>query len=96
MSSNEVPNGSGRLSIRPAAKAVGRSRTYVMDLINRGKLTAYKIGGTDDHPWLEVDMAELREAIKEDSVFVPKSLRSSRGPRKLRSASQLHPFVQSW
>lgn len=72
----------GRQPLPKAAKAIGKSRTYVRGLVNDGKLTAYKVGGTPERPWLEVDVAELRAVHDEESRYVPPGQRTRNPPRR--------------
>jgi hypothetical protein len=84
-----------RLSIRKAAKAINRSREYVYDLIRTKKLIAYKIGGTDDHPWLVVDLEELQAAERADSIWTPPDAKGKRRSRK-PDVAVLDPAIAGW
>ena len=69
------PSYPARLSIERAAKVVGKSRRYLRKLVDDGKVrNVWKVGGSDEHPWLEVDVVELQRVIDEESVYVPPAL----------------------
>ncbi|MCL2647215.1 MAG: hypothetical protein FWD61_09445 [Phycisphaerales bacterium] len=86
-----------RKPIGVAAKAIGRGRNYVHDLIRRGKLAAYKVGGSDKAPWLEVDISELREASDKDSRWIPPQAKQQEPTkRRAKKKVKLHPIVAAW
>lgn len=82
---------SDKTPIRQAAKAVHKSRAYVRKLIDTGDVAAYRTGGTDEAPWLSVDLDELRRVVDRLSIYVPPIAPPQR--RKLARSGQLHPAV---
>ena len=87
----ETPH--NRLSLGKAAKAIGKSRSYVRALIESGKLTAYKVGGSEDRPWLEVYQDELRTVHDAECIYVPKALRKKRQARRVYKSYELDPLA---
>lgn len=80
------------IPIRQAAREVGRRRQYVRDLIDGGFLTAYRRGGSDDEPRLEVYLSDLHAAIQRHDRYVPKSKAAPKRPVKSnRRNGTLHP-----
>lgn len=88
-----------KVSIREAAKAVRKGRAYVRQLIESGKLTAWRRGGTPENPRLVVYVSELRRVMDNEMVYVPKGksrqviLKKRRRP-SLPSA--IDPAVANW
>ena len=80
-------------SIRTAARALRLGVPKLKRLINEGKLQAFKIGGTDDRPYLRVDLQEAERAIREDARYIPPSLRQQRRHRR-PAASAVDPAFQ--
>jgi hypothetical protein len=59
------------LPIRDAAKRIGCSRALLHELIDSGRLIAYRFGGPDEHPWLRVEVQQAIEAVKLASIYTP-------------------------
>lgn len=82
-----------RLAVYKAAAAVHRSPAFVMDLINRGLLKAYRRGGPINKPWLTVDLTELLAVMDQETLYVPPAASTPR-PRRLKAETEkLHPLA---
>ena len=55
--------GTDFMSVRKAASECGVSRSLLEGLIEDEKLAAYQTGGTDDAPWLVVNINEAKAAV---------------------------------
>ena len=82
-----------RLSLNQAAIHIGRKRSHVRQLIEAGLLKAYRVGGSEETPWLEVEAAELDRVYAEASVYVPKAKRQPRRRRDSTCPSTLDPVA---
>lgn len=86
---------SERLSIGKAAKTVGVGREKVRRWVDAGKITAFRVGGTEAEPWLELDVEQLRKVKDQETVWIPPKLRESHRRRKLAVSSKLlHPLAR--
>jgi excisionase family DNA binding protein len=99
----------GRISVRAAGKLVGVSRSRVREWIEQGKLAAYRTGGSDDAPHLEVDVKQLHAVADRETLYLPKAMQDPpsassasprRGPgrppgipRRTQGIGNLHPAV---
>lgn len=80
-----------RISIGGGAKLVHKSRRYLRDLIDAGKLRAWQVGGSEEEPWLEVDPGELKRVVEQEQVYQPKGITP---PRRRPARAQPHPNLQ--
>lgn len=76
-----------RLSIREAAKVVHCRRSRVKQLIEEGKVTAWRVGGTEKKPRLNVDVEELRRVVDRENLYVPTGFTRSDVVKRRRSSS---------
>lgn len=83
----------GRKSIRKAAKECGTGRANVLRLIRERKIDAYRVGGSDDEPWLEVYVDELRAALDHEQAYVPPGARK-RTRQRVYQTSALDPAAR--
>jgi excisionase family DNA binding protein len=80
-----------RVSVAEANRRIGRRRGLVRELVEQGKLTAWRVGGGSKIARLEVSMAELRRVLNGD-VYIPKGLTRDIVRKKRRQAmGNLHP-----
>jgi hypothetical protein len=94
MSAVTIPE-NRRLPIRKAARLMGWGVSRVRRLVDTGKLIAYKVGGNDEAPRLQVDVDELERVIRRESVYVPPGLPERRRRRRI-DVSELDPVVFRW
>lgn len=88
----DTPN---RIAIYKAAATVRRSPAFVMDLVNRGLVKAYRRGGPINRPWLAVDVSELLAVIDRETLYVPPAMMGRRVPAIRQKKSGLHPLAMA-
>lgn len=66
-----APEPADLVPIKQAARAVRKRLSAVKDLVEAGKLTAWRNGGNDAHPRLRVSLAALRAVLWNESVYRP-------------------------
>ncbi len=82
---------SDRVSVSEANRLIKKRRGFVRDLIEQGKLTAWKAGGGKKVVRLEVSIAELQRVLRGE-VYVPRGFTRADVARNRRnSPATLHP-----
>lgn len=80
-----------RVSVAEANRRIGRRRGLVRELIEQGKITAWRVGGGRKIARLEVSMAEVWQAVRGE-VYVPKvTTRADARKRRQNRVGTLHP-----
>lgn len=88
----------GRVSVSVGARAIGKSRRFVLDLIERGLLDAYEVGGPKETPWKKVNLEELKAARDRATLYIPKGFTRADVLKKRRefSSRRIDPAVANW
>lgn len=92
------------IPIRDCAIAVGKRREKLRELVEAGKVRAIRDGGTDHAPRLRVDPDEVRAALAEESLYIPKAIRKNASSaasfsaacrrRRASHSGTLHPAAE--
>lgn len=77
--------GDNKVSVRRAAKEIGKGYTYVKRLIRERKIRAWVDGGTEEKPRLLVDLEELKRA-RDNALHTPLPLPAAPVKRQNRKA----------
>jgi hypothetical protein len=67
-----VANNDQKVSIRRASSLVHKGHQYIRSLIEAGKVSAWRNGGSVARPRLVVKIGELQKAIEADTLYIPK------------------------
>jgi hypothetical protein len=97
MSQKVIKVYNGRASIKAAARAIGKKPAFVRKLVDEGRIVAYRVGGSDAAPRLQVILADLEAYIRRDCVYVPPGLRKRHRQQTAgRDPTTFHPLVADW
>jgi hypothetical protein len=80
-----------RLSIEKAARRIGRRCEVVMQWILSRKLQAFRVGGSDEHPRLQVDSDQLQKVKDQEEAWVPPAAPPPKRPFRRPQRGPLHP-----
>jgi hypothetical protein len=78
-------------TLKSEAQRIGKRREFLMDLVNRGKLDAWKYG-TADHPVFMVLPEDVDAAIERERKYVPPA--RVRRPNRPEQTKTLNPLVK--
>lgn len=94
MISEATDNTEPQVPVSRAARAIGRRRGFVIDLIESGRVPAYRIGGGKKQTRLAVRLSELRQAVEVVTRYVPEGLAQVPEVARVRRPGKLHPAAQ--
>jgi excisionase family DNA binding protein len=70
------------VTLMEAARAIGKRKTYLRQLIDAGQLPAYQVGGTAKNPWLRVDLEQAKAAVLAAMRYVPPATSERQKPAR--------------
>lgn len=96
MQQKAIKTYNGRASIKSAARAIGKKPAFVRKLVDEGIIVAYRVGGSDAVPRLQVELADVEAYIRKECVYVPPTLRKRHRAKSTRDPVKFDPAVEDW